>query len=174
MDDGTYHRRPMPSAISPQPSPDCGSDRPASPIRRPRSPGTLSQSARNSSDFKRANRQADLPLGRRQLDDLHRVGFADDQLDLLLPCPRARESSNSDTWISPSMPSSSSTNAPKLVMRTTLPSIVSPTWRREKKSSQMSVASCFRPERQPLVLGVDVQHHRARRRRPSSGPRTDA
>src|SRR6476620_4545439 len=43
------------------------------------------------------------------------------------------------------MPSSSSTNAPKFVMRTTFPSIVSPTWWREKKSSQMSVASCFRP-----------------------------
>src|SRR5882762_8009042 len=43
------------------------------------------------------------------------------------------------------MPSSSSTNAPKFVMRTTLPSIVSPTWCREKKSSQMSVASCLRP-----------------------------
>src|SRR5262245_8719477 len=32
----------------------------------------------------RANRQADLPLGRRQLDDLHRVSLADLQFDLLV------------------------------------------------------------------------------------------
>src|SRR5262245_48987516 len=33
--------------------------------------------------LERANREPDLPLRRRQLDDLHRVGFADGQLDLL-------------------------------------------------------------------------------------------
>ncbi len=43
------------------------------------------------------------------------------------------------------MPSASSTNAPKLVIRTTLPSTTSPTWTRPKKSSHTSVASCLRP-----------------------------
>src|SRR4051795_9113713 len=34
--------------------------------------------------LERANREADLPLGRRELDDLHRVGLAHRQRDLLV------------------------------------------------------------------------------------------
>src|SRR5262249_22382648 len=34
--------------------------------------------------LQRANRQADLPLRRRELDDLHRVGLADRQRELLV------------------------------------------------------------------------------------------
>ena len=43
------------------------------------------------------------------------------------------------------MPSASSTKAPKFVIRTILPSTVSPTWCCWKNSSQMSVWSCLRP-----------------------------
>src|SRR5207237_1251634 len=41
--------------------------------------------------LERANRQADLPLRRRELDDFHRMRLADiqDDLFLVLPCRRA-------------------------------------------------------------------------------------
>src|SRR5581483_10953539 len=40
--------------------------------------------------LERANRQPDLPLGRGELDDPHRIGLADLELDLLLAASRVR------------------------------------------------------------------------------------
>src|SRR5436190_9611269 len=111
--------------------------------------------------LQRADRQPDLPLARRELDDLHRVGLADRQLDLFFCGAAARmsliELADVDQPFDPLVELDERAevrHAHDLALDR-----VAHVMAREEIVPDVG-RQLLEPERQPLVRGVDIQHHR--------------
>src|ERR1051326_773715 len=105
--------------------------------------------------LQRADRQADLPLGRRELDDLHRIGLADVQLHFFLL--RIVELADVDQAFDPFVELDERAevrHAHDLALDRVADVVA-----REEVVPDIG-RQLLEPQRQPLVLGVDVEDHR--------------
>src|SRR6266850_3656157 len=110
--------------------------------------------------LERADRQPDLPFGRRKLDDLHWIGLADGQIDLLRRLAllmRFVELGDVDQPLDPlvELDEGAEVRHPHHFAFDRVADLVA----REEVVPDVS-GELLQAERQPLVLGVDVQHHR--------------
>src|ERR1700730_11920425 len=111
--------------------------------------------------FERANRQSDLPLLGRKLDDLHRVGLADLQLDLVVNAfsraPRVVELGDVNQALDPlvELDEGAEVRHPDHLALDGVADVPP----REEVVPDVG-RELLQAERQPLVLGIDIEHHR--------------
>src|SRR5262245_60591853 len=110
--------------------------------------------------LERANREADLPLGRRQLDDLHRIGLTDGEIDLLrrlamlMRLVELRDVDQTfDAFVE--LDERAEVRHPHHLAFDRVADLMA----REEVVPDVG-GQLLEAERQALVLGVDVQHHR--------------
>src|SRR5262245_21498118 len=109
--------------------------------------------------LQRANRESDLPLLGRELDDLHRVSLPDLQIDFLfaLTLPRVVELGDVDQALDPfvQLDEGAEVRHPHDLSFDRAADVVP----REEVVPDIG-RELLQPKRQPLVFGIDVQHHR--------------
>src|SRR4051812_47660086 len=109
--------------------------------------------------LERANRETDLPLRRRELDDLHRVGLAHRQRDLLVLARMVGvvelRNVNQSLDALVELDERAKVRHPDDLALDRVADVVA----REEVVPDVG-GELLQAERQPLVLGVDVQHHR--------------
>src|SRR3954469_18947920 len=109
--------------------------------------------------LERANREADLPLRRRELDDLHRVGLAHRQRDLLVLAGMVRvvelRDVNQSLDALVELDECAKVRHPDDLALDRVADVMA----REEVVPDVG-GELLQAERQALVLGVDVQHHR--------------